>query len=127
MLEPKNASSRRALLVSKIVAGLLVTLPPAAAYAWGAVNYLNNADLPSGFSAIRNTCAARQYNKVWRPIGYTFKLQYSYAICGGNGSATWMNANSNPFVVNTGANRSQAVCGNISGYDVYPVTCQTTE
>lgn len=64
-----------------------------------------------------------QYNRVYRPIGYTFWLWYS------DGTYVYQfesNSGSNPFVHNQAGGYRQSVCSNRNDYGVvvYPTTCQ---
>jgi len=102
-----------------VIAGL-VTIP-VTAYAWSAWNYYNDY-LNTGAEAQTNY-DTRQYNKVWRPIGVNFRLQYAYPS---GATASWFNSANNPFVVSQGASNASARCKNVNGPALTMTTCQTT-
>lgn len=90
----------------------------AAAFAYS-TNYVDNAYFGVGDTDWTSDQASRQYNKVWRPLYYEFCLTY-----GSTGCVT--DALNNPFTDTRTAFYDYAGCWNTSGYDVSPVTCQTT-
>jgi hypothetical protein len=102
---------------------LLLTVPAAIAYAATIVTYAQ--DVTMGPQEIRSTQTHldRAWNRVYRPLGYEFRLQYMYT--NGN-TASWFNATSNPFVVNAGAGNAWANCRNDSTVFSMGATCQST-
>jgi hypothetical protein len=80
-----------------------------------------------GQTASNATSASRDWNRVYRPVGYSFDLAYLNSD-GSFQSVVHSNAGSNPFSDATGgAFLARAWCRNNSGLTVSPVTCQTTK
>lgn len=92
----------------------------AAGGAWAySFNYLTSAPLGAGETGYTCCQAARQFNKLWRPSGNHFCLAYGSVSCVDD-------TFSNPFTDTRTAFYDYAICWNLSGHTVYPVTCQTT-
>jgi hypothetical protein len=121
----------RSLLPSRVGSVLVVLallVPAAISWASSVVTYSAVGQTMLNLQSASNaTTASRDYNRVYRPTGFTFDLAYLNAD-GSNQSATHSNAISNPFVDPTGsAFLARAWCRNNSGSTVSPVTCQTTK
>lgn len=106
-----------------IVACAIALVLPSAAYAYFVTNYVTSADFKYGDYG--STCCnkVREYNKVWRPIGYDISLFYDPSPC-----CAVRNWDQNPFTDPRNASWARAGCQNVDafGREEYPVTCQTT-
>lgn len=103
-----------ALLLTLVFAVAFV--PSAAAY--NTTKYVANETFVANEYAYTAGYASREWNKFWRPAGYSFGLKYtgfSYIF------DTW----SNPFVDNRNAFNAQAYCLDNSSL-VNSVTCMST-
>lgn len=108
---------KRALIIA---CALFVLIPPAVAYA-ESFNYVDTAFFGAYQYEQTSGTAARQYNKVWRPVGNTFRLYYQ-----SSGVFDWYNTWSNPFTVDSSINDAYAGCQNYQVGGTSSVTCQTT-
>lgn len=106
---------RRTLLVTCF---LLIAIPPSVALAT-VVTYYSAAFCANNTGGDTAGSAQRDYNRVYRPVGNTFKLYYA---AGQFYFDTW----SNPFVTPASVGPDSAGCRNNSGGTVANVTCQTT-
>jgi hypothetical protein len=97
---------------------LLVATPPSAALAI-VVTYYSAAFCANNSGGDTAGLAVRDYNRVYRPAGNTFKLYYA-------GGQTYYDTWSNPFVTPASVGVDSAGCRNNSGGTVANVTCQTT-
>lgn len=122
-LATRSLPSYRILLV--LVALVAVSLTFATAAYAAVTTYWGTAGMNPG--QISSTCCfySREYNRVYRPLGYNFRLTYS-----SDGSSYWSwagpNAWDNPFVDQRNATSAIAVCNNYHHDWVNTVTCQTT-
>src|SRR5437870_3414364 len=98
---------------------ILLTGPPTLAYATYQITYVDNRAMIYGEVGSTSGAAARDWNRVYRPIGYSFQLWYA------NLPALRDGAN-NPFTDWRTASYARAYCQNVSGVTVSPVTCITT-
>ena len=108
----------RTLLITlaAVVAGLVTA---ASAYAYVQVKYFDNANLCAHCEALTSGQASRQWNKVYRPIGIHFCLQYLAVSC-------VFNTFNNPFIDNRTAFNDYAGCWDDDTIGSNPTTCITT-
>lgn len=108
----------RTLLIAlaAVVAGLVAA---ASAYAYVQVKYFDNANLCAHCEALTSGPASRQWNKVYRPIGIHFCLQYLSGSC-------VFNTFDNPFIDNRSAFNDYAGCWDDDSIGSNPTTCITT-
>jgi hypothetical protein len=121
----------RSLLPSRagfVLVLLALCVPVAISWASTVVTYSSvGQTMLNGQTAANATAASRDWNRVYRPVGYFFDLAYLNAD-GSPQSPTHSNAGSNPYFDPTGtAFLARAWCRNNSGGTVSPVTCQTTK
>lgn len=111
----KRGARTVAFLMTLVFA--IVFVPSASAY--NTAKYVSNETFGPNEYAHTVAYASREWNKFWRPVGYSFGLKYtafSYIF------DTW----SNPFVDNRNAFNAQAYCLNNTGSLVSSITCMTT-
>jgi hypothetical protein len=114
-------SAKRAWLI--VVCSLMVTVPPALAYA-GAFDYFGpGGSMTASQSASTPGYAPRNYNLVYRPLGNQYGLYYYH--WSSNSYIEWFNSTSNPFMVGPDS-YALAGCQNVEFHAVSPVTCTTT-
>ncbi len=100
-------------------AALVALVLAASAYAYVQVKYVDTASLCAHCEKFTGGEASRQWNKVYRPIGIHFCLQYLSTSC-------VFNTFSNPFIDNRTAFYDYAGCWNDDTVSSYPTTCITT-
>jgi hypothetical protein len=111
------ASRRRAVCsVVAVVAAALVFVAAASAYLQ---DKYYNSNLCAHCEAIAGYDASRQWNKVYRPIGIHFCLQYLSVSCVYN---TW----DNPFIDNRSIFNGDPGCWDDDTVASYPTTCIST-
>lgn len=71
-----------------------------------------------------NGWTARDHIQVWRPAGS--ETEVAYKNTSNNEIAVSTNTSSNPYYWSQSESYAEALCGNLSGSDVRPYTCQTT-
>ena len=116
------ARGRRRTLITALtvtVAVAIAMILAAAAYAYVQDKYYNSGDLCAHCETFAGYDASRQWNKVYRPIGIHFCLQYLGTSCVYN---TW----DNPFIDNRTAFNDNAGCWDDDTVGSYPTTCITT-
>lgn len=104
------------ITLSAVVAALVAAV---SAYAYVQVTYFNNTNLCAHCEALTSGQASRQWNKVYRPIGIHFCLQYLAVSC-------VFNTFNNPFIDNRTAFNDYAGCWDDDTIASNPTTCITT-
>jgi hypothetical protein len=91
----------------------------ASAYAYVQVKYVDTANVCAHCEKLTPSAASRQWNKVYRPIGIHFCLQYLSGSC-------VFNTFDNPFIDNRSTFNDYAGCWDDDTVASYPTTCITT-
>lgn len=106
-------------LTTALGAACAALILAASAYAYVQVKYADTVNLCAHCEDLTSGQASRQWNKVYRPVGIHFCLQYLSGSC-------VFNTFSNPFVDNRTAFYDYAGCWDDDTVDSYPTTCITT-
>ena len=112
----QSIGRRIGLVLLPVLAGLVLA---ASAYAYVQVKYVDTISLCAHCEKFTTGEASREWNKVYRPIGIHFCLQYLSTSC-------VYNTFSNPFVDNRSIFYDYAGCWNDDTVSSYPTTCITT-
>ena len=110
---------RRKDFLAALLAAVAALVLAASAYAYVQVKYFDNANLCAHCEALTSGAASRQWNKVYRPIGIHFCLQYLSTSC-------VFNTFTNPFIDNRTAFNDYAGCWDDDTIASNPTTCITT-
>jgi hypothetical protein len=132
---PGGASDSAGIRLKGVLAIFILAI--SGTLAWGATTALSASDFNfidtvtiiasvDGSEVLvgSNGWTARDHIQVWRPAGYETEL--AYKDTSNHEIAVSTNTSSNPYYWSQSESYAEALCGNLSGSDVRPYTCQTT-